>query len=74
MMRHMIKTGSELRKIREDLGISQARLAEITGLPQHILSSFELEKTILQPEALHNLNEVLPNISNFDEVLKRKKR
>ena len=73
-MRHMIKTGSELRKIREDLGISQARLAEITGLPQHILSSFELEKTILQPEALHNLNEVLPNISNFDEVLKRKKR
>ncbi len=73
-MRHMIQTGNELRKIREELGISQARLAEITGLPQHILSSFELEKTALGPDVLNEINDLVPNISNYESVLKRKKR
>ena len=73
-MRHMIQSGIELRKIREQLGISQARIAEITGLSQHILSSFELEKTSLKENELHILNEIIPNISSFNDVLTRKKR
>lgn len=70
----MIQTGRELRKAREELGISQARLAEVTGLPQHVLSAFELEKTELKTEALSNINLVFPKLSDFQDVLSRKKR
>jgi DNA (cytosine-5)-methyltransferase 1 len=70
----MIETGLELRKKREELGISQARLSELTGLSQHILSAFELGKTDLKEDALRGINDIFPNISNFEHVLKRKKR
>ena len=73
-MNNMIRTGSELRIMREALGISQARLSEIFKLPQHILSSFELEKSELPHEKFLKLNELLNNIKDYESIIKRKKR
>lgn len=42
-------TGFNLRLQREQLGLSQARLAELTGISQHLLSAFELDKADLTP-------------------------
>ena len=70
----MINTGIELRKAREEAGISQARFAELTGLDQHALSAFELEKTSLDGAALRSINSIFPNLDNFTEVIVRKKR
>lgn len=70
----MLQTGSDLKRLREELGVSQARLAEITNIPQHMLSAFELEKSPLTADAFTSLNSVIPEISRFDSVLKRRKR
>lgn len=70
----MINTGTQLREARERLGISQARLSEITGLSRHQLSSFELEKSTLPEANLGEINSILPKLSDFSEVLNRKKR
>ena len=40
-------TGTNLRSRRQELGLSQAKLAELCGISQHLLSAFELEKTDL---------------------------
>ena len=70
----MIRNGTELRSVRESLGISQARFSEIVGLPQHLLSSFELEKATLPIDDLSKINDLLPNIMKLEAVLRRKKR
>ncbi len=70
----MINTGTQLRKLREDLGISQARFAEISGLPQHQISAFELEKATLPNDILQEINSLFPSLSNYSEVINRKKR
>ena len=70
----MIKSGNELRSIREGLGISQARFSELVGVSQHLISSFELEKSTLSIEALAKINDLLPNIDKFDNITTRKKR
>jgi DNA (cytosine-5)-methyltransferase 1 len=67
-------TGDELRTQRQQLGLSQAKLAEISGVSQHLLSSFELGKSPLPP--LH-LSAVLRALSDKDHVVivsKRDKR
>lgn len=73
-VRHMIHSGNELREAREALGISQARLAEITNIPQHMLSAFELEKIALRAEMLEDINLILPKISDYDPIVSRRKR
>ena len=60
--------------MRESLGISQARFSEIVRLPQHLLSSFELEKTALSSDSLKKVNDLLSNIANYQDVVTRKKR
>lgn len=40
-------TGADLRNRREDLGLSQAKFAELTGIAQHLISAFELGKSDL---------------------------
>ena len=70
----MVRTGTELRAVRETLGISQARFSELFGLPQHLLSSFELEKSALSPEQFLKINELLRDIENYNDVVRRKKR
>ena len=71
---HMINTGSELRLERQKRGISQAKFSEITGLPQHLLSSFELGKIRLGREEIDNINLRIFNSDQFEGVVARKKR
>lgn len=70
----MIHTGEELRKARDEAGISQAKFAEITGLSQHALSAFELGKAPLTSDELQEVNNIVPNLADFDDIRSRKKR
>jgi DNA (cytosine-5)-methyltransferase 1 len=69
-----IETGIALRTTREAMGLSQAKLAEITGLPQHALSSFELEKAVPDAALLARIAEVLADVGKVNGVVSRKKR
>lgn len=57
--------GRQLRRQRELLQLSQAKLAEISGVSQHALSAFELGKSAL---AARELVAVTRAIGNRDEV------
>lgn len=70
----MISTGNELRIFRETQNISQARLAEILGIPQHLLSSFELGKTRIDDSILDEINHQIANLRKHSNVIERKKR
>ncbi len=67
-------TGSELRKRREKLRLSQAKFAELTGLPQHAVSAFELGKSELGSEALSMIDQLLADSSRVEALVGRKKR
>lgn len=58
-------TGNALRLQRQGLGLSQAKLAEVAGIPQYFLSAFELEKSDLP---LHMLDAVLNAIADKDKI------
>ena len=74
-MRHMtLESGTSLRTTRESLGLSQAKLAEVSGIPQHILSSFELGKSDLAQEHHKLLVALLNNSAKLEAVARRKKR
>ncbi|MFC5436083.1 DNA (cytosine-5-)-methyltransferase [Rhodanobacter umsongensis] len=59
-------TGAQLRQRRERLGLSQAKLAEISGVSQHLLSAFELGKVAL---AAPDLAVTLDAIRDSDQVM-----
>ena len=40
-------SGAELREHRQQFGLSQAKFSELTGVPQHLLSAYELGKSEL---------------------------
>ena len=67
-------TGAELRITREIMGISQGRLSELTGLAQHVLSAFELNKASLDKCALEKIKSVFLDSENLHKVADRKKR
>jgi DNA (cytosine-5)-methyltransferase 1 len=69
-----IETGSALRATREAIGLSQAQLAELTGISQHILSAFELGKADVDRKMLTEMSQVLSDPSKVNDLLKRKKR
>jgi DNA (cytosine-5)-methyltransferase 1 len=66
--------GSELRAARSRLGLSQAKLAEITGVPQANLSAFELGKSSLPYPEIDRVNMVLSKESEVLQIVARKKR
>jgi DNA (cytosine-5)-methyltransferase 1 len=70
----MIESGTLLRETRESAGLSQAKLAEITGIPQHILSAFELGKAELDRLQLQHLEKILTNDTLVAKAVSRKKR
>lgn len=72
-IRHMIQ-GTELRSHRQELGLSQAKLAEISGIPQHLLSSFELGKSLLDSSQYEAVRRVLADTDQVESVSKREKR
>ena len=73
-MRNMIKSGKELRATRKTLGISQARLSEITNINQQRISAFELGKLELEVRHLQMLSHAIHNIHSYAEVVGRRKR
>lgn len=73
-MRHMLKTGAELRAYRVQLGLSQAKLSQLSSLPQSVLSSFELGKISLSEGNQAQLSAALGNLANVREIVARRKR
>ncbi len=73
-MRHMSKSQLDLRSIRQNHSISQARLSELTGIPQYMLSAYELGKSQPTPQHLTAVLSVISNLDRHTEVLTRKKR
>lgn len=70
----MISSGIHLRKRREEIGLSQAKLSELASIPQHLLSAFELEKTVLSKTKLFLLKKILDEISETKIQTIKKKR
>jgi len=70
----MKQTGQQLRSRREELGLSQAKLSELTGISQHVLSAYELEKTELSQETIQVINQALGDDSQVKHLAKRAKR
>lgn len=66
--------GKQLRKHREGLGLSQAKLAELSKIPQQILSSYELGKQELNKDFLVKLIKTLSNEKKVSKVINRVKR
>lgn len=63
-----------LRSQREALGLSQAKLAELTGISQHLLSSHELGKSTLDGNYLLRVQEALADSSAVAKFANRPKR
>ena len=72
-IRHMTD-GIQLRAHRQGLGLSQAKLSEISGIPQHLLSSFELGKSMLDQPHFAAIHQALADIDRVTSVTKREKR
>lgn len=73
-MKTAIFDGAELRNSREKLGLSQAKLAEITGISQATLSAFELGKTELPAKAVKTISRLLLQDGKIKNLVERKKR
>lgn len=69
----MLLSGNLIRRKREEIGLSQAKLSELADVPQHLLSAFELGKSLLNQDDLSALQEVL-NKTNKNAVQKIKKK
>lgn len=67
-------TGTTIRQYRQELGLSQAKLAEIADIPQHMLSAFELEKADLPMHVIKTVLNALANGEKVKAVVKRAKR
>lgn len=67
-------TGESLRIRRQSLGLSQAKLAELSSVPQHLLSAFELGKSSLANIYIDAVARSLVNTSEIEKLAKREKR
>ena len=67
-------TGPQLRETRLKLGLSQARLAEIAGISQHLLSAYELDKSTIAPNLIQKLLAALEDKEQLKKITGRKKR
>lgn len=70
----IVRSGQHLREEREKIGLSQAKLAEISKIPQHVLSAYELGKGDLSEQYLNKLTFAIQDNDNLQAVLSRKKR
>ena len=67
-------SGKSLRVHRQSLGLSQAKLAELSSVPQHLLSAFELGKTSLAKIHIEAVARSLTNTPEIEKITKYKKR
>lgn len=70
----MTFTGTRLRLQRQRLGLSQAGLAELTGVAQHQLSAFELGKIALPAAVLDAVRAALADTARVAGLTTRAKR
>lgn len=70
----MVISGTLIKNEREKIGLSQAKLSELANVPQHLLSAYELGKSLLNQENLYALQKVLSEISNTQIQKIKKKR
>lgn len=70
----MTITGRQLKEHRQQLGLSQAKLAEITGVSQHLLSAFERESAALNTNLIGEIVSVLADTEKVTQLAKRAKR
>lgn len=70
----MIYSGIQIRKKREEIGLSQAKLSELADIPQHLLSAFELEKIVLNKISVTAIEKVFDEISEIELLTIKKKR
>lgn len=67
-------SGLSVRNKREEIGLSQARLSEVTGIPQYLLSAFELGKGELDADQIELISQSLSGGKALARLLARKKR
>jgi DNA (cytosine-5)-methyltransferase 1 len=67
-------SGKSLRIHRQSLGLSQAKLAEISLVPQHLLSAFELGKSSLAKIHIEAVARSLADKAEIEKLTKREKR
>jgi DNA (cytosine-5)-methyltransferase 1 len=66
--------GKSLKKLREDLGLSQSKLSDLAGIIQASISSFELGKSELSEKEISNLVSIISSLdSNKVNKLKKKR-
>jgi DNA (cytosine-5)-methyltransferase 1 len=65
---------TELQTVRKGLGLSQAKLAELSKIPQYLLSAHELGKAELPPHMLAALQESLADKQAVTALASRRKR
>ena len=70
----MIESGFWLKEKRTKIGLSQAKLAELACVPQHLLSAFELDKSLLNSKYIGSIEETLKTISETKITEIKKKR
>jgi DNA (cytosine-5)-methyltransferase 1 len=70
----MIESGFWLKEKRQEIGLSQAKLAELACVPQHLLSAFELDKSSLNNNYIGSIEEILKTISETKITEIKKKR
>jgi DNA (cytosine-5)-methyltransferase 1 len=70
----MKKTIHDFRSEREKLGLSQAKLAELADVPQHLLSAYELGKCDLPAKTIDAIERALADSRKVEELANRKKR
>lgn len=63
-----------MRQHRQQAGLSQAKLAELTGVPQHVLSAFELGKSELPAPAVAKVVSALASPAEVATLSGRRKR
>ena len=66
--------GAEIRERREELGLSQAKFSELTGIAQHLISSFELGKSELATGQVEVIVNLLSDELSVAALEERKKR
>lgn len=64
----------DLRSEREQLGLSQAKLAELADVPQHLLSAYELGKCDLPARVLDSVERALADSRKVEALANRRKR
>jgi len=70
----VLSKGTELRNARKRQGVSQAKLAELSGIKQARISAFELGKNGLRSVELESLYAVLESLdADTISILKRKR-